>query len=548
MKSLCWSQRLVLSARTASTVLPHKSPQQRLLRSSTIAAYYSPVCFTPMAKIFFESTTHARWFSNTTTTKAKKDTPPSSSSHDLSSSRLDPYDERMLNELIAYKNRHGDCHVPAGTGKFNSQERARLDVSEDLATWVSAQRAKYRKTTNSKAAKFDENFQIKVLLLEDMGFLWYERDAQWQRSFNRLEAYGKQNGDLIVARTKDPQLWYWINQQRKFYTRGKLSEQRVSLLEEIGFVFDTSEARWWEFYEELCDYKEKHGDTLVPSNTVEGHRNLGNWVNRQRQRRQSLSKERIQALEKIGFCWNANRGAWNNFYNQLKEFHAEHGHTFVPRSHGPLYNWVSRQRLQLRGKPETSEKAVNGTGLKSVEDEKDDLYKISALNEMEFDWDEFEGVDGDDAERAQRLKKLSFNFAVFDDQWMETFHHLATFKDTFGHFVVPSENVVLFNWVRHQRFLHKRNKLSEDRVAALEGIGFPWTGHEARWDRMYRKLIRFHAKYGHTRVSFKHDKELHRWTIQQRSLFSSDETSKEVYSSPESAKRILALQKVPFEY
>ena len=72
---------------------------------------------------------------------------------------------------------------------------------------------------------------------------------------------------------------------------------------------------------------------------------------------------------------------------------------------------------------------------------------------------------------------------------METFHHLATFKDTFGHFVVPSENVVLFNWVRHQRFLHKRNKLSEDRVAALEGIGFPWTGHEARWDRMYRKLF-----------------------------------------------------------
>ena len=217
--------------------------------------------------------------------------------------QLDPQDERMINQLLEYKEKHGDCHVPSGRGKFAKEERERLGVSDELATWVAKQRTSYRSFQRKKKIKpSDEAFQIKILLLESMGFMWSEREAQWQRSFNRLEAYAKtNNGSVYVDRNKDFHLWTWADQQRKAYQKGNLPDERMKLLNEIAFVFDVQEARWWDFYDQLCRYKEEHGDTVVPTYKQE-YKHLGPWVARQRRRyvADQLQDDRVEALEKIG--------------------------------------------------------------------------------------------------------------------------------------------------------------------------------------------------------------------------------------------------------
>jgi hypothetical protein len=102
---------------------------------------------------------------------------------------------------------------------------------------------------------------------------------------------------------------------------------------------------------------------------------------------------------------------------------------------------------------------------------------------MGFDWNNYEVDDQDEEDRVKRLMELTFHVAVHDEKWVENFKRLVAFKEKFGHFGVPSDESSEFqdlpNWVRHQRFLYKRNKLPEDRLVHLEGIDFAWTALEA---------------------------------------------------------------------
>ncbi len=56
------------------------------------------------------------------------------------------------------------------------------------------------------------------------------------------------------------------------------------MLEEVGFEWDSHEAKWQQMYGVLLAYKEKHGHCHVPYKfvTADGQK-LGRWVNTQRQ-------------------------------------------------------------------------------------------------------------------------------------------------------------------------------------------------------------------------------------------------------------------------
>ena len=453
---------------------------------------------------------------------------------------LDPYDERMIDELIRYKELHGDCHVPAGASKFALAERQKLGVSDELAAWVGNQRRRYQALMSRKADRIPEADLIRILTLESIGFMWSEREAQWQRSFNRLEAYRAKYGTVQVDQEKDPQLWMWTDQQRKAYRREQLSETRTDLLDELGFIFDLQEAAWRQFYEKLCAFAEKHGHANAPTHGGEDE-SLGFWVNRQRghYHNNELSGERIQALEAIGFSWNVHEEKWDQFYQELEAFHAKHGHTRVPVSSGRLWQWVDRQRRSFR-------RQANDDSDQSQET----TEKIEALNKINFDW---ESATNDSERRAKRLLDLTFTVDVQDQRWMDNYKKLCKFKERFGHFSIPAndpEYQHLGSWVKHQRFLYKRDRLPADRIAALDDLGFAWTGQAARWEVLYEQLVRFQAEHGHTRVPTKH-RELYRWVSQQRRALRdrSDKMDKTTTGSNRNARvkidpRLMALEKI----
>eukprot|EP00550_Attheya_septentrionalis_P011159 CAMPEP_0198303598 /NCGR_PEP_ID=MMETSP1449-20131203/56968_1 /TAXON_ID=420275 /ORGANISM="Attheya septentrionalis, Strain CCMP2084" /LENGTH=624 /DNA_ID=CAMNT_0044006093 /DNA_START=150 /DNA_END=2023 /DNA_ORIENTATION=- len=121
--------------------------------------------------------------------------------------------------------------------------------------------------------------------------------------------------------------------------------------------------RWETMYRQLVQYRQEHGDCLVPNRYIKD-RQLGEWVSTQRRRRKSgiLGQEREERLDALGFRWeapNPRRVPWETQFAELCEFKKREGHCSVPTKgyteNPSLSNWVSLQRQQhkkkMAGKP-----------------------------------------------------------------------------------------------------------------------------------------------------------------------------------------------------
>ena len=135
------------------------------------------------------------------------------------------------------------------------------------------------------------------------------------RIFLKLKQYKKQHGDSNVLQNQG-QLGTWVNDQRRSYKRGKLSQERFEQLKSIGFEWvlreshgqRTTDWHWRMTFVDLVDYLMEHGTCNVP----QSQGSLGNWVSYQRQSykdgRLSQYQYRIDYLDSIGFAWELKRG------------------------------------------------------------------------------------------------------------------------------------------------------------------------------------------------------------------------------------------------
>lgn len=123
--------------------------------------------------------------------------------------------------------------------------------------------------------------------------------------------------------------------------------------------------QWKDKFEELLEFKKERGHCCVP-HTFEENPVLARWVKRQRyqyklkneKRTSTMTDERIEILEKVGFIWDSHGAAWMERWNELAEFRKIFGHSNVASNyaHNPqLATWVKCQRRQYKlfydGKP-----------------------------------------------------------------------------------------------------------------------------------------------------------------------------------------------------
>jgi hypothetical protein len=189
--------------------------------------------------------------------------------------------------LKAFMEREGHCRVPP-SHKENGFR---------LGRWVINQRH------NSQRGILSE---LRRQQLDELGFVWDAFEADWEEGFRYLTMYKEREGDCRVARSHEENgfcLGDWVSRQR----HRTVSEARRLRLDELGFVWDPSEADWEEGFRYLTVYKEREGHCRIPQSHKENSFPLGRWVANQRQSKARASQERIQRLDQLGFVWKVRR-------------------------------------------------------------------------------------------------------------------------------------------------------------------------------------------------------------------------------------------------
>jgi hypothetical protein len=146
-----------------------------------------------------------------------------------------------------------------------------------------------------------------------------DKADKWHERFHDLLKYRDEHGHCLVPHNwqDNRQLAQWVKRQRyqfKLKSEGKhstLTENRMKILDKVGFVWNRHSAVWEERYHELVDFARLHGHCHVPSKYPENHQ-LSVWVRCQRRlyklgrvnRASTMTRERSLRLLRLGFVFN----------------------------------------------------------------------------------------------------------------------------------------------------------------------------------------------------------------------------------------------------
>jgi hypothetical protein len=116
--------------------------------------------------------------------------------------------------------------------------------------------------------------------------------------------------------------------------------------------------QWNARFEDLVAFRNKYGHCLVPLTWPENP-GLAHWIKRQRYqyslkqegKHSTLSPEREEFLDNLGFIWDSHAAQWEERLKELDEFRETHGHCYVPTKYPAspkLSIWVKCQRRQYK--------------------------------------------------------------------------------------------------------------------------------------------------------------------------------------------------------
>ena len=448
---------------------------------------------------------------------------------------IDAQWDKMFAELVAYKEAHGHCNVPQANGS--------------LGAWCTTQRVR------RKQGKLSPE---RIAQLDTLGLCWDDHIVVWDKKIAELVAYKQANGNCD-APTETTPLGRWCDQQRQRRRKGKLSPERIAQLDALGFCWHVMDAAWGKRYSELVNYKEIHGH--CNTQRVGPTKDLDRWCWKQRARykRGTLSLEEIAQLNALGFCWDFTKTVWDERFSELVAYKEIHGHCNVSRSHAVLERWCTTQRQRRKsGNTITQEQIAQLDAIG---------FDWSPIDTIRTLWDQhyaelvaFKEANGHCnviqssgflgkwcttqrryrntgeliLERIARLDAIGFDWDPVTSEWDKNYAELVAYKEAHGHLPIGKRSA-LGSWCGVQRVCYKNGKLSSERIAKLEAIGFPWDVHEERWEKNYADLVTFKKVHGHCIVPT--ESALSSWCSAQR-------TRKETLSS----ERIAQLDTLGFTW
>jgi transposase len=305
-----------------------------------------------------------------------------------------------------------------------------------------------------------------------------QKRHSFEERFMQLSLFHQQNEHCNVPKSYDASLCEWVKNMKYSYANRKigkktnmnLSQERIDKLEELGLNWTSTshDERFTVYCHELIKFKKKFGHCNVPWNYAASH-GLGTWCNtirvaynamqrnEEKKEKKSLTQERIDRLEEIGFEF-AVKNVGEKFKKQcaaLIKFREDNGHCNVPQ--------------RYRENPSLGQFCTNmRVAYNCIQNEKKPKHNLTQ-------------------DRIGRLEEIGLKWKVKDheERFEKHCEDLEAFREKYGHCNVSknfTEHLSLATWCHQIRFAyHQKSKgkkpglcVSQDRIERLETIGFKW--------------------------------------------------------------------------
>jgi hypothetical protein len=316
---------------------------------------------------------------------------------------------------------------------------------------------------------------------------------RWEQRIGELRAFKAEHGHCNVPQKylPDRSLAIWVNNCRRLRKQGKLDEDRIRRLDEIGFCWALRTRRfgardWDSMVAELAEFQGHHGHANVPHEWPENPE-LAAWLHAVRcnKRAGKLDAARVRQLDGLGVVWEPEQSRFEEMFAALVAYKKQLGDCNVPGTwpkDPKLAKWVTGLRASRK----------NGTLAEE---------RVQQLEELGFEWD-----------RGS------------DQRWEAMYAELAEYKQIHGHCRVSSiseEHRKLGNWVRTQRTRRRQGALLLDQVHRLNALGFTWELWREQWDEMFTTLAEYKAAMGNCDVpqTYAENRKLGNWVITQRTYY-----------------------------
>lgn len=408
------------------------------------------------------------------------------------------------------------CRYVKKNGTTRVSRRYVTDGGLYLGRWMQRQRALYSEN------KLPE---VRIRLMEMIGMVWEaDLDQRFEHWIDLLRQYQAEHGDLAVpSRYETPEgekLGNWCCNIRGRYKRGRVSQERIDLLNEMGFVWESFGLYWEDGYDHAKAYFDEHGDLGAPKRYEcgDGFR-LGLWLYTQRAVRGgkvpgNLTKEKIELLDTLGMVWEGrSNDCFGQYLAAFRKYKETHGDVVIP------FHYVDAEGMQLG-------------------------QWAARMNRQYFSGKLPE-------EKKAELLEAGFEFHSFSGQWYRQYLEAEAYYKKHGDLHVPvtytqEHGGTLSQWVNNQRKEYRRpghGKLSADQVELLENIHIEYGDRfEKSFDRGVEEFRKYAMAYHDNLVPSEYTTpegyNLGRWLCHQRTKYNNGELTPDQIRTLEEAGMI----------
>ena len=365
---------------------------------------------------------------------------------------LDEVWERYFDAAQKYYAKFGDLDIPI---KYVT------DDGLNLGQWYRTVRKAYQDKTLS---------QDRIERLEAIGMQWKSVIIRkWLKKYELAREYFKKHGDLNIKLgyicEDGTKLGSWISTQREHYFKGILTEEQVTLLEQIGMSWQRFDDKWNKAFNAVLNFVDNGGDiNNVPTELIVNDINISAWLHSQRNKYKNgkLSRESIEQLENLGIIWEMKDSKWEQAYFSAHVYFMEHHNLNVPQKYicdngFKLGIWLSNQRTRYR------------TG------------KLSA-------------------EKIEKLENIGMIWNKDDLHFEDEISHVKDYLQEHGDLDIPKDYVCadgyrLGAWLRTARQNYRCGEMSQRKILALEELGIVWEPKANAWNTAYSRSKTYYDEH-----------------------------------------------------